>query len=475
MPTPREALRAAPLFADLPDSELDRLAALCEPVQVEPGETLLREGEAGDAMFVIAEGEVDVVRGTGADEVALARVGPGSVQGEMALLEARPRNATARAVTPVVALRIPGPAMLELLATRPEASLAIVRTTLGRLRSTEALLAQRERLASLGTLAAGLAHELNNPAAAIRRSVAGLADDLDARTRAAVELTAVDAPRLERLIAARPASAEAPRDALERSDRAEAVADRLRTLGAADPDEASSALVDAGWTADEVAGALAPYAGGPIDAAVAWIGSVANADALLGEVQMAAERMGEIVRAVKGYTYLDQAPVQRIDLRGGLEDTLVILRHRLREIDVRRAYTDPLPDIEGHGGELNQVWTNLIDNAIDAMEGRGTLDIGLEADGSGVAVSICDDGPGIPDDLLPRLFEPCVTTKGPGVGTGLGLHIAHQVVARHGGRLEVSSRPGRTCFRVSLPGVAARPQPPVTTGSESPSSSPISD
>ncbi|HET7685619.1 MAG TPA: HAMP domain-containing sensor histidine kinase, partial [Candidatus Limnocylindria bacterium] len=184
--------------------------------------------------------------------------------------------------------------------------------------------------------------------------------------------------------------------------------------------------------------------------------SVATASALLGEVAMAAERMSEIVRAVKGYAYLDQAPVQRVDLRAGLEDTLVILRHRLRDVEVRRSFADDLPDIEGHGGELNQVWTNIIDNAIDAMDGRGTLDIGLEADGNAVRVSICDDGPGIPPDLLPRLFEPFLTTKPQGVGTGLGLHIAHQVVARHGGRLEVTSHPGRTCFAVTLPGVQPR-------------------
>lgn len=456
MATPLEALRAAPLFAELPQPDLERLCQISEPVRLDAGETLIREGEPGDSLFVVVSGELDVVRGSGADEVALARVGPGSVQGEMALLEERPRNATARAITAVEALRIPGPAMLELLATRPEASLAIVRTTLARLRSTEALLAQRERLASLGTLAAGLAHELNNPAAAIRRSVAGLEAELMARTSAAAELSLADAPRLGRLVMARPAAAAPPRDALERADRADELGELLRTLGASDPDEAAAALVDAGWTADEVGDLLEPYRGGPMDAAISWVSSVATASALLGEVAMAAERMSEIVKAVKGYAYLDQAPVQRVDLRAGLDDTLVILRHRLRDVEVRRSFADDLPDIEGHGGELNQVWTNIIDNAIDAMEGRGTLDIGLEADGNAVRVSICDDGPGIPPDLLPRLFEPFLTTKPQGVGTGLGLHIAHQVVARHGGRLEVTSRPGRTCFSVTLPGVARR-------------------
>jgi signal transduction histidine kinase len=170
---------------------------------------------------------------------------------------------------------------------------------------------------------------------------------------------------------------------------------------------------------------------------------------------MALERISDIVAAVKGYSYLDQAPVQRIDVRIGLDQTLVILRHRLRDVEVSKDYEEGLPEIEAFGSELNQVWTNLIDNAIDAMDGRGALEITArrenEPAGIGVRVSICDSGPGIPADVRKRLFEPFYTTKEPGRGTGLGLHISHNVVARHGGRLEVSTEPGRTCFTVTLP------------------------
>jgi signal transduction histidine kinase len=245
---------------------------------------------------------------------------------------------------------------------------------------------------------------------------------------------------------------DAPTDPMEHGDRVDEVADLLRTLGAVEPDAAAGELVDAGWTSEELREALAGYAAGEIEPALAWLASVTSADALLGEVSMAAERIGEIVGAVKDYAYLDQAPVQRIDVREGLDNTLVILRHKLKGgVAVRREYDDGLPQIEAFGSELNQVWTNLIDNAVQAMDGRGELLIRAEPIDDGVRVAICDDGPGIAAEHLPRLFEPFFTTKPPGIGSGLGLHISHNVVARHGGRLEVASRPGETCFTVTLP------------------------
>ena len=188
---------------------------------------------------------------------------------------------------------------------------------------------------------------------------------------------------------------------------------------------------------------------------IPWLAADASVRQLLGELEMALTRIRDIVAAVKGYAYLDQAPVQRIDVRTGIEQTLVIMRHRLRDIDVRTELADDLPEIEAHGSELNQVWTNLVDNAVDAMDGRGTLTISAapepEPGGIGVRVSVCDSGSGIPDEVRKRLFEPFYTTKEPGKGTGLGLHISHNVVAQHGGRIEVESEPGRTCFIVTLP------------------------
>ncbi|HEX6656240.1 MAG TPA: ATP-binding protein, partial [Candidatus Limnocylindria bacterium] len=442
-----EGLRAAPLFAGLSDADLERLAGTVETHHLAPGELLLREGDPGDAMYVVVSGELEVTKRAGATEQPLARVGPGAIQGEIAALQGTERQASVRAITDVEVLRIPREGLLALLDSGPDAALALVRTVLERLRSLELFVRQREKLAGLGTLAAGLAHELNNPAAAIRRSVSNLSEALTARDR-------LHPPH--DLMGIQPHADRAPKDPLERAD---AVDDFQDFVG---DSEAAAALVDAGWSADELRGA---FEGMDPDAAresAAWLAASANIDSLLHEVTMAGERISEIVGAVKSYTYLDQAPVQRIDVRKGLDDTLVILRSKLRAgVDVTRYYASNLPEIEAYGSELNQVWTNLVDNAVDAMDGRGAIDIYADpTDDGGVQVKICDTGPGIPPEVLPRLFEPFFTTKAPGVGTGLGLQITHSVVSRHGGRIEIESEPGKgACFIVTLPPTVAPPVP----------------
>jgi signal transduction histidine kinase len=434
-----EALRAAPLFTGLSDADLQRLAATVERQSLAEGELLIREGDPGDAMYVIVSGELEVTKRAGATEQPLARVGPGAIQGEIAALQGTERAASVRALTDVEVLRIPRAGLLALLDAGPDAALALVHTVLERLRSLELFVRQREKLAGLGTLAAGLAHELNNPAAAIRRSVSSLSEALQERDR-------LHPPH--DLMGIQPHSDRAPTDPLARAD---AVDELLELVG---DSESAAALVDAGWSGDELRSAFAGMDAETARDSAAWLAASADIEALLREVNMAGERISEIVGAVKSYTYLDQAPVQRIDVRKGIDDTLVILRSKLRAgVDVTRYYAPEVPEIEGYGSELNQVWTNLVDNAVDAMDGRGAIDIHVDpTDEGGVQVRICDTGPGIPPDVLHRLFEPFFTTKAPGVGTGLGLHITHAVVSRHGGRIEVESKPGEgTCFIVTLP------------------------
>ena len=425
-----DRLRLTPLFGGLPDDQLDRLADMGEIVDLAAGEALITEGDEADALYVVLEGEMDVTKRAGRSTIPVARVGPGALQGELAALEGGRRLASVTAATPAEVLRIPVGAIRQLLDAGPDVALAVIRTAVSRLRSMESLFREREKLAGLGTLAAGLAHELNNPAAAAMRAI----DQLGGAVRAAEERPRpVPPPRP-------PAGAAAPRSALERVDRIDAIAALTGDAGAA------TSLVDAGWTPEALAGL-------PADV-LPWLSADASVHLLLDELRLAIGRMSEIVAAVKGYAYLDQAPVQRVDVREGLEQTLVIMRHRLRDgVDVARELADDLPEIEVRGSELNQVWTNLIDNAIDAMDGRGTLTVRAEADpeGDGVRVTICDTGPGIPDDVRQRLFEPFYTTKPPGKGTGLGLHITHNVIGNHGGRIEVDSEPGRTCFEITLP------------------------
>jgi signal transduction histidine kinase len=433
-----DALRLTPIFAEVPDEQLQRLAAQAIPVSLREGEFLINEGDQADDMFVVVSGEFDVTKRSGTSEIPLARVAPGAIQGELAALERGQRTASVQAVTDAEVLRIPYLAVRDLLTGGPDAALGIIRTVIGRLRGMEATLRQREKLAGLGTLAAGLAHELNNPAAAIRRSV----DSLD---RAITERNALHPPHALTLL--RPAG-HASLNALDRADAVDEIEALVGDIGMA------AALVDAGWTTDELRGAFAGMEPEAAHEAAAWLAATATVETLIGEVRMAGDRISEIVGAVKSYAYLDQAPVQRIDVRKGLDDTLVILRHKLKAggIEVTREYHPDLPEIEAWGSELNQVWTNLIDNATDAMDGRGAISIKAECpDDDEVRVTICDTGPGIPPDVASKIFEPFFTTKPPGIGSGLGLHISHQVVVRHGGRIDLETAPGRTCFIVTLP------------------------
>jgi signal transduction histidine kinase len=432
-----DVLQATPIFAEVPPELLERLAAQAIPVSLQAGDFLIVEGDQADDLYVVVSGELDVTKRSGTSEIPLARVGPGEIQGELAALARGKRMASVRAVSDAEVLRIPYAAVRDLLSGGPDAALGIIRTVIGRLRGMEATLRQREKLAGLGTLAAGLAHELNNPAAAIRRSVEALDQAIAARNR-------LHPPHELTLL--RPAG-HGPLDAMARADAVDEIGEVVGD------GEKAAALVDAGWSADELRSAFAGLDPDAASDAAAWLAATATVEALLGEVRMAGERISEVVGAVKSYAYLDQAPVQRIDVRKGLDDTLVILRHKLKAgIEVTREYDPDLPEIEAWGSELNQVWTNLIDNAADAMDGKGAISIRATAtDGREVTVTICDTGPGIPPEVLHKIFEPFFTTKPPGVGSGLGLHISHNVVVRHGGRIEVETAAGRTCFIVSLP------------------------
>ncbi len=425
-----ERLRDTPLFGGLDTDQLHRLTEMGEILDLAAGDVLIREGDQADALYVVLSGEMDVTKRADRSEIPVARVGPGALQGEIAALEGGRRLASVTAIGAAEVLRIPVSAVRELLGAGPDVALAVIRTAVTRLRGMESMFREREKLAGLGTLAAGLAHELNNPAAAAMRAIDGLAEAV-AQAESSPHPTPPPRPT---------PGAAPPTSTLDRADRIDEIA---RLTGG---DESASALVDAGWTPSDVAALPAEV--------LPWLAADASVHLLLDELRMAVGRISEIVGAVKGYAYLDQAPVQRIDVRAGLEQTLVILRHRLREgIEVVREFADELPEIDAYGSELNQVWTNLVDNAIDAMEGRGTLRLRAERDpeGDGVRVTICDSGPGIPDDIRERLFEPFYTTKPPGKGTGLGLHISHNVIARHGGRIDVTSSPDGACFEVSLP------------------------
>ena len=454
-----EFLRRLPLLAGLSDADLDWLYQKTEPVSIPAGDILMREGDPAGDLYIIVDGEFEISKRSGLQNIAIAVRAPGEVLGEMALLDHSPRSATVRALRDSRLLKVPQDAFTQLLSSSSTAALAILRTVSQRLRTNEALLRQQEKMAGLGTLAAGLAHELNNPAAAARRGVAQLKETLAEWEKSMLALNACalsgdQMARVQNLRAALAERAAAPvdLDPLTRGDRESDAQAWLEDRGIDRAWELAPTLVTFGWDASALQTLADAFTDDQLSVIAPWLAAGSSVYALLDEVGRSAERISEIVGAVKSYSFLDQAPVQDVDVHQGLDNTLVILRHKLKQgVHVRRYYGVNLPRIEAYGSELNQVWTNIIDNAIDAMHGQGELTIRTYAEDGQVVVEIADNGPGIPPHIQSRIFEAFFTTKPPGVGTGLGLNIAYNVVQRHSGRITVTSQPGETRFQVRLP------------------------
>ena len=324
----------------------------------------------------------------------------------------------------------------------------------------EVMLRQSEKLATLGKLSAGMAHELNNPAAAAQRGAAQLQATFSHLQQTHLRLGELDltGSQLDSLLAldelAQQRAKQPPDlDALTRSDRENELEAWLDERGVKDAWDVAPTLVGLGYDCDALNTLVACFTAAQFSAVIDWLSDTYTIYSLLEEIGQGAGRISELVKALKGYTYLDQAPIQNVDLHEGLDSTLVILRSKLKEgITVHRQYSPDLPHIQARGSELNQVWTNLIDNAIDAMDGSGEITLRTRCDDAWAVVEIEDNGPGIPEELLPNLFDPFFTTKAPGKGTGLGLNISHNIIVqKHQGRIEVTSQPGRTRFEVRIP------------------------
>jgi signal transduction histidine kinase len=453
-----DELRRVPLFADLSEEDLEQLYRMAETVSIPAGDLVFEEGSLGDALYVVLDGELEVSKRQSGQDVVLAVRRAGEFIGEMSLLEQAPRSASVRTLKESRLLMINQAAFETLLSCSPSAHLTMLRTVTSRLRSTESMLVQSEKMAALGTLAAGLAHELNNPAAAIRRSAAQLSDTLAERERSATELGALTDPRQIEVVSAmqeavKRTAAPAPSDPLSLSDQESELQEWLEDHGVEQAWEVAPALVSFSWSMDDLEQLSEHFSTAQLPAVVRWLAAGSSVYGLLEEVVKSAEELSEIVKAVKTYSYLDQAPIQEVDIRDSLENTLVILRPKIKAgISITRDYANDVPRIEAYGSELNQVWTNIINNAIEAMQGQGELVLRTYTEDGDVAVEIIDNGPGIPPEVQPRIFEPFFTTKAPGDGTGLGLHIAFNIVVhKHHGQIQIASKPGKTRFRVVLP------------------------
>jgi signal transduction histidine kinase len=461
MSTPTvEELRRFDLLEGLDDEHLAEVAARAEIHAYRAGEVIAQDGEESRGVYLLLEGTAETYTAV-ADvyEPAGEHVAP-TWLGAIAALTGAPLGVRVQASTDLRLAEIAPEDFVDLaLANRSIMSLVLarVRPVVGRITSIEQ---NRERLESLGTMAAGLAHELNNPAAAARRASSDLADALDVLSSTigvfvesgierseAAELVKLQAEALKR------AGERSPLSALDASDAEEAVAATLEAAGVEDGWRLAEPLSRAGVD-QAFLNRICELAGPASGAALRWIAASLLARDLADELAESTERMSRLVGAVKRYAYMDRGGLVESDIHEDIETTLTILGHKLKHtsIEIRREYDPELPRIGAFGAELNQVWTNLLDNAIDAVGEKGTITILTRRDGECVEVDLADDGPGIPEEIRERIFDPFFTTKEVGRGTGLGLDTARRIVVeRHRGSLTIESGPGGTVFRVRLP------------------------
>ena len=448
MSTTSEVLRGLPYFSDLPDELLERVSTTSDRIDVPSGAVIIEEGSGSEEMYILVSGELAVTKHSAGKDVELARIGPGEVVGEIALLDGAPRTATVSALVDSALIRIPVAAFEELLGD-PRVVRRMFRMVTSRLRGIEDTLRHEERMAALGRMAAQLMHELNNPAAAVARSTSELAKlhgELDLEVEALA--TAYD----NRTVLASVEKPARPLTALESSAVEDDLVAWLTDIGVDDPWQIAPSLVEAGWTVETMKEVVAESPDDLKAHEVRWIGLILATKQVMSELVIAARRVSELVRVVKEYSFVDRAPIQEIDPTDGIRDTLILLKHKLSDIEVITDFEEPVPHLEAPGRDLNQVWTNLIDNAADAMaETGGTLTIASRNTDGFLVVTFSDTGPGIPDHVAARIFDPFFTTKEPGKGTGLGLHTVHTILNRIGGSIVLSTGPDGTTFRVTLP------------------------
>ena len=450
-----ELLRV-PTFADLPDDQIAWFLSQSQEVSLKAGDVYARQGDPPEAMFVLLEGEFQWRGEFGGETIVIAGK-VGDVTGALPFSRMKQFTVTGRAVSNGRILRFPSALFPELIQKMPELAKRLVGVMADRIREATRLEQQRDRLAGLGKLSAGLAHELNNPASAAKRAASQLRSTLHRVKEASHELgrrelTSTQKSEIERLEALFTRRDEPPPDALTISDLEDQIDSLLRSHGQNDLWQLAAELAQRGIKPAALESLFENLDAVTARTALVRIAASLEIASLLNEIESSTSRISELVGAIKEYTFMDQAPVQNVDVVKSLETTLTILHHKLkRGVTVQRNYQQVPLLVNSFGSELNQVWTNLIDNAIDAMGGRGELRVRTYRDDGCVVVEIADNGSGISPEISSHIFEPFFTTKGVGEGTGLGLDTVQRIVKKHRGNVQVDSKPGETRFQVWLP------------------------
>src|SRR5215831_11028194 len=452
----RSELLRVPAFADLPEDQIDWFLSHAEELHLKEGNASFRQGDPADAMFVILEGQLQA-RGEFGGETVVFSTTPGDVTGVLPFSRMKQFPLDARASIDAKILRFPLSLFPELFQKMPELTQRLVNLMSDRIRETTRWEQQRNRLASMGKLSAGLAHELNNPASAAKRAAAQLREVLKKVRDASQELggrelTAAQKLEIEKLETSFVQHGDVPLNPLQRSDLEAQIDSLLRSHGQDDLWQLAANLAQRSVRPETLETLFSTLDADTARAALIRIAASVEIAGLLDQIESSTSRISDLVGAIKEYTYMDQTPVQNVDVVKSLETTLTILNHKLkRGIVVQRDY-QPVPLlVHSFGSELNQVWTNIIDNAIDAMGAKGELRIRTYRTDDSVVIEVADNGRGISPEILPRIFEPFFTTKKVGEGTGLGLDTAMRIVRKHRGTIEVTSKPGDTRFQVWLP------------------------
>jgi signal transduction histidine kinase len=438
----------------LSPEQVEALMLYGRELSLQTGDLLFDETATVDSFYVVLEGGVHISRLDGADEIPLDTHRTGEFTGGLAVLTGKTSIHRARAAGPSRILEIDSETFRRVAVELPDVADVFISGLARRMRYTQRAFRQQEKLTALGKLSAGLTHQLNNPAAAARRASEVLSTAVLEAQLTALEHDqrfSADARRALIAVQRETAAGTPPLDPLLLSDEEEEITEWLDEREVEESWDLAATLAAAGLEAGRLKQLASVLEAGSLAAGVGWLSKTIELVGLADEVATSSRRISELVGAMKDYTYMDRAGVDEVDVTVGLDNTLTILGHRLKGVSVQREYEENLPRVRGNGGELNQVWTNLIDNAADAVDGRGNITLRAHARDGRVVVEIVDDGPGIPREAQDRVFDPFYTTKEVGAGSGLGLDVVRRTVVTHGGGISVWSEPGETRFTVGLP------------------------